>query len=45
MAIDHAPWVIQSGPPQVVQAEADVDEKQRMAAQTFAALPRRDRAM
>jgi hypothetical protein len=22
---DHAPWVIQSGPPQIVQAEADVD--------------------
>jgi hypothetical protein len=45
MAIDHAPWVIQSGPPQVVQAEADVDEQQRMAAQTFAVLPRRERAM
>jgi hypothetical protein len=40
----NAPWVIQSGPPQVVEAEADVDEKQRMAAQTFAVLPRRERA-
>jgi hypothetical protein len=44
MAIDHAPWVIQSGRPQVAQAEADVDEQQRMAAQTFAVLPRRERA-
>jgi len=41
----NAPWAIQSGPPQVVQAEADVDEKQRLAARTFAVLLRRERAM
>ncbi len=32
---DHAPSVIQFGPLQIAQAEVDVDEKQRMAAQSI----------